>query len=155
MESSIGPRRHKPIPRAVHSARAKSTSSSPHTCPHCSRGEVVTLGAIYRELRELRVSLSEIQTWAKNMVSSSSRRAVSIDNAQAILGCGRSRVYELLRSGALRRAPKVGKQAMISLTSLEAFLDTLHREPASKLKRRPAQRGTSREAEEILKLIRQ
>jgi excisionase family DNA binding protein len=149
--------RQPPIPRVLHSA-TKNTASNPHSSPPHPGSEFALLCTIYEELRELRVSLSEIQTWISNMASSPSMRtvrAVSIEAAQAILGCGRTQVYELLRSGALRRAPKVGRRVMINLTNLEAFLDDLNRDLPPKLKRRPAQRAASREAEEILKLVRQ
>jgi hypothetical protein len=79
----------------------------------------------------------------------------TIEAAQAMLGCGRSRIFELLKSGALRRAPKLGKVAMIHLPSLEALMDGIDREPAPKLKRRPAQHNAGRgEKDAILKLIR-
>jgi hypothetical protein len=77
--------------------------------------------------------------------------------AQAMLGCGRSRIFELLRSGALRRGAKVGKTAMICAKSLEALLERVDREPAPRLKRRPARRDTGRGesvSAAILKLIR-
>ncbi|HYO64579.1 MAG TPA: hypothetical protein VEU33_00745 [Archangium sp.] len=44
---------------------------------------------------------------------------------------------------------------MVHLSSLEALMDGIDREPAPKLKRHPAQRNTGRgERDAILKLIR-
>lgn len=118
------------------------------------------LRAIYEELRGLRESVNEIHTKISNKAPAQAARAraVTIEAAQTLLGCGRSRIFELLRSGALRRGPKVGKAAMICAKSLEALLERVDREPESpRLKRRPARRDTGRgesESAAILKLIR-
>jgi hypothetical protein len=118
------------------------------------------LRAIYEELRGLRESVNEIHTKISNKAPAQAARAraVSVEHAQTMLGCGRSRIFELLRSGALRRGPKVGRAAMICAKSLEALLERVDREPAPRLKRRPARRDTGRgerESEAILRLIRQ
>jgi hypothetical protein len=120
------------------------------------------LRAIYEELRGLRESVNEISTKISTTPPAQAARArargVSMKEAQAMLGCGRSRIFELLRSGALRRGPKVGKAAMICAKSLEALLERVDREPEPpRLKRRPARRDTGRgesESAAILKLIR-
>ena len=118
------------------------------------------LRAIYEELRGLRESVNEIHTKISSTAPAQAARAraVSVEEAQTLLGCGRSRLFELLRSGALRRGPKVGRAAMICAKSLEALLERVDREPETpKLKRRPAQRDTGqgkRESAAILKLIR-
>jgi len=128
-----------------------------------SSGEADLLRALYEEVRGLRESVREITHRLSNTAPAQAVRAVSIEAAQSLLGCGRSRIFELLRSGSLRRAPKLGKVVMIDLPSLEALIDgiarepapKLKREPAPKLKRRPAQRNAGRgEKDEILKLIR-
>ncbi|WNG33380.1 hypothetical protein F0U61_06915 [Archangium violaceum] len=103
----------------------------------------------------MRESVREIEHRLSNRAPAQAARAISIEAAQAMLGCGRSRIFELLKSGALRRAPKLGKVAMIYLPSLEALIDGIDREPAPKLKRHTAQRNTGRwERDEILKMIR-
>ena len=118
------------------------------------------LRAIYEELRGLRESVNEIHTKISHAAPAQAARAlaVSMEQAQTLLGCGRSRIFELLRSGALRRGPKVGRAAMICAKSLEALLERVGREPGSpRLKRRPARRDTGqgkRESAAILKLIR-
>lgn len=132
-------------PRARASLPARTGSGS----------EPDLLRAICNELRSLRESVREIEHRISNTAPDQAARAISIEAAQAMLGCGRSRIFELLKSGALRRAPKLGKVAMIYLPSLEALLDGIGREPVPKLKRRPAQRNAGRgERDEILKLIR-
>ena len=82
------------------------------------------LRAIYAELRGLRESVNEIHTKISSAAPAQAARAraVSVEHAQTLLGCGRSRIFELLRSGALRRGPKVGRAAMICAKSLEALL---------------------------------
>lgn len=133
------------VPRAGASLPTRSDSG----------GEADLLRAMYDELRSLRESVREIEHRISNTAPSQAARAISIEAAQAMLGCGRSRIFELLRSGALRRAPRLGKVAMIYLPSLEALMAGIDREPAPKLKRRPAQRNAGRgEKDEILKLIR-
>jgi len=118
------------------------------------------LRAIYEELRGLRESVNEIHTKISHAAPAQAARAraVSVEQAQTLLGCGRSRIFELLRSGALRRGPKVGRAAMVCAKSLEALLERVDREPeAPKFKRRPARRDTGqgrRESAAILKLIR-
>jgi hypothetical protein len=118
------------------------------------------LRAIYEELRGLRESVNDIHTKISHgpPAQAARGRGVSMKEVQAMLGCGRSRIFELLRSGALRRGPKVGKAAMICAKSLEALLERVDREPETpRLKRRPARRDTRRgesESAAILKLIR-
>jgi hypothetical protein len=118
------------------------------------------LRAIYEELRGLRESVNEIHTKISSAAPAQAARvrAVSVEEAQTLIGCGRSRIFELLRSGALRRGPKVGRAAMICAKSLEALLERVDREPEPpKLKQRPARRDTrqgKRESAAILKLIR-
>jgi len=121
-----------------------------------SGGEPDLLRAICDELRGLRESVREIEHRISNTAPAQAARAISIDAAQVRLGCGRSQIFELLKSGVLRRAPKVGKAAMISTASIEALQEHVNREPVPKLNRRSARRNTGlREKEEILKLVRQ
>ncbi len=138
-------------------AAPKDSLPSTHGAPSHAGAESELLRAIYEEVRGLRHDVRELQSKPSNAAPLQAARAVSIDTARALLGCGRSRIFELLRSGALRRAPKMGKVAMVSAASLEALLEGLHREPVPKLKRKPpAQRDAGRkEKDAILKLIRQ
>jgi hypothetical protein len=118
------------------------------------------LRAIYEELRGLRESVNEIHTKISSTAPAQAARAraVTVEEAQTMLGCGRARIFELLRSGALRRGPKVGRAARICTKSLEALLVRVDREPETpRRKRRPTRRDTGRgrsESAAILKLIR-
>ena len=47
---------------------------------------------------------------------------VSIEQAGELLGCGRSRVYELIASGTLEAAPKFGRQLRIYRASVDRAL---------------------------------
>jgi predicted DNA-binding transcriptional regulator AlpA len=113
------------------------------------------LRAIHEELRQLRESMRGLETCLHNRSPAHAARAVSVDAAQALLGCGRSQIFQLLKSGALRRAPKVGKAVMITTASLEAFQERASLAPIPPTKRRPARRTNGRgERDAILKLIR-
>ena len=113
------------------------------------------LRAIYKELRELSESIRGLEARLNKQTPAQATRAVSVEVAQALLGCGRSQLFALLKSGALSRAPKVGKAVMITLASLEAFQERGSREPVPRLQRRSARRASGRgEKDAILKLIR-
>jgi hypothetical protein len=138
---------------------AAETSSTPAPSPDVAShadGAADLLRVIYEELRGLRHEVRALQARPPDAPPGQGARAVSIDTARALLGCGRSRVFELLRSGALRRAPKMGKAAMVSAASLEALLEGLHREPVPHPKRKPRARRNAgpQERAAILKLIR-
>lgn len=47
---------------------------------------------------------------------------VSWEQAGEILGCRRSRVFELLASGDLERAPRIGKEIRIFRASIDRLL---------------------------------
>ena len=143
-------------PTTADAAAPRDSLPSTHGAPSHAGAESELLRAIYEEVRGLRHEVRELQSKPSNAAPLQAARAVSIDTARALLGCGRSRIFELLRSGTLRRAPKMGKVAMVSAASLEALLEGLHREPVPKLKRKPpAQRDAGRkEKAAILKLIR-
>jgi hypothetical protein len=113
------------------------------------------LRAIYKELRELSESMRGLEARLNNQIPAQATRAVSVEVAQALLGCGRSQLFALLKSGALSRAPKVGKSVMITLASLEAFQERGSREPVPRLQRHRVGRDFGRdEKEAILSLIR-
>ena len=47
---------------------------------------------------------------------------LSVEEAGQILGCGRRKVFELLRDGILERAPRYGRALRIYRASVEAAL---------------------------------
>ncbi len=113
------------------------------------------LRALYEEIRGLRQSVHGLESRLSSALPAAAVPSVSVEAAQALLGCGRSRLFELLKSGALHRAPKVGRSVRVTTASLAAFQDSGRREPVPNLKRRPPRRNTGRaEKEAILKLIR-
>jgi hypothetical protein len=115
--------------------------------------ESALLREVLHELRRLRETVGAIQARISQAAPVQAARAVTVDAAQALLGCGRSQVFALLKAGALSRAPKVGK----TLESIEALQECFSREPAPKLKRQPARStATGRETREaILRMLRQ
>ncbi len=142
-----------PVPQAAATAQ---WPPAPQGALPDAGAESGLLRAIYEELRGLRHEVRQLHSKPSHAPAFQSARAVSLETAQALLGCGRSRLFELLRSGVLRRAPRMGKGAMVSAASLEALLEGLHREPVPKLKRKPPapREAGRREKAAILKLIR-
>jgi hypothetical protein len=63
---------------------------------------------------------------------------VSWEQAGEILGCKRSRVFELLASGDLERAPRIGKEIRIFRASVDRVLLNGLGGDAPKRKRRTA-----------------
>ena len=46
----------------------------------------------------------------------------SIEETCEILGCGRTRIFQLLKEGALQSAPKIGRNLRIYRASIERLL---------------------------------
>lgn len=88
---------------------------------------VKALNSIASDVRQLR--LTQIAKHA---------RAVPVGQAQALLGCGKTKVYKYIGTGQLTRAPKRGKEVMILMESIDALLaDGIPAEPTRR--RRKAQ----------------
>jgi hypothetical protein len=114
--------------------------------------ELELLRQVQAELRELRAQVSQLL--ARPQVPTPGSQAVTVDAARALLGCGRSQIFALIKSGALKRASKVGRQTMITLSSLEALQGQASQQAAPRAKEKPARRTTGQaEKEAILKLI--
>ncbi|WNZ59118.1 helix-turn-helix domain-containing protein [Myxococcus sp. MxC21-1] len=106
--------------------------------------------ALSNESKALRADLQTIRSRA----DAAPAPAVPIDTAATWLGCGRSRVYELLNAKKLRRGPKLGRATMVTVESIEALLASgPEREPARRQARSPRPSGAATRAA-ILKLIR-
>ena len=67
------------------------------------------LRAIYNELRELSESMRALDARLTHRTPVQATRAVSVEVAQALLGCGRSQLFALLKFGASSRASKASK----------------------------------------------
>jgi hypothetical protein len=65
---------------------------------------------IRREIQALRA-----QDVARNSTS------VTLESAMAMLGCKRSKVFDLLDQGLLTRAPRVGRSVLVTVASIEAL----------------------------------
>lgn len=49
--------------------------------------------------------------------------AITVEDAALVLGCGRTQVFALLKSGRLTRAKSFGKRTLITLASVTALQD--------------------------------
>jgi len=100
--------------RSKQSGAPKETESTPTT----------------KELRALRTDLRAL--------ASTSDVAISADEAARRLGCGRTRVFELLKQRALLRAKSCGRRTMIIAASVEWLLAGDAAKPPSPPRRRAA-----------------
>ena len=78
-------------------------------------------------LQELRAACRALQDVAQELrgffaQSNPSAAAVTIDEATRLLCCGPTKVYELLKQRALRRAPRVGRKVLVTRASIDAML---------------------------------
>jgi len=48
--------------------------------------------------------------------------AVPVEDAARMLHCGRTRVFEMLRTGELRRVPRTGRETLVTVESITARL---------------------------------
>jgi excisionase family DNA binding protein len=63
--------------------------------------------------------------------------AISAEEAARRLGCGRTRVFELLQRGLLKRAKSFGRRTMLLAASVEALLSTGKKPEAPQPKPKP------------------
>jgi excisionase family DNA binding protein len=68
--------------------------------------------------------------------------SVRIPTAAAMLGIGRTKLYELISSGEIELI-KIGKVSLIAVSSLQEFIDR-HREASSTSDNPPKSRGRPR-----------
>jgi len=111
---------------------------------------------ILEEMKQLREGVEDIR--ASGPMMEPSQVAVHVATAMKLLGCGRSRVFELLKKGLLRRAPKkVGRETMILTASIDALLQapsTQAVKPRSRMtdKRNRSQADSTALVADILKI---
>ena len=74
-----------------------------------AQGQAIT--RLTQEVRELR-----------GQATMEGATAVPVETAAMLLGCGRSRVFELLTEGRLRRGKRTGRHCMVTRQSIEALL---------------------------------
>jgi excisionase family DNA binding protein len=68
---------------------------------------------------------------------------VSVAQACKLLGCGKSRIYELLAKEELEAAPKVGRERRLQLKSVRALQNQVSGAPAARRERGRRQRTAS------------
>lgn len=71
-------------------------------------------------------SLKEIRSDLRRLKSATIQPgavAITAEQAAARLGCSRSRVFEFLKAGRLRRAPRAGRLTMLALASVDQLLE--------------------------------
>jgi hypothetical protein len=79
-------------------------------------------GGLAAEVRTLREELAEIRSGVD-----AGGPLVTVDVAGRMLGCGRTRVFELIRAAKLKRGRSVGKTTMITRESVEALGESKRR----------------------------
>jgi excisionase family DNA binding protein len=81
---------------------------------------------------DVRADLAELKMRMVNPLPVS----VSVEEAAARLGCGRTKVFELLRRGKLRRGKAAGRALRITVASIDAFLSGPKRQDTPRRTRR-------------------
>ena len=68
----------------------------------------------------LREILIEIQRLTTRLVGLETHQkpALTVEEAGEWLGCGRTQIHQLVRSGQLRKLPKLGKKTRVSVSSV-------------------------------------
>lgn len=69
--------------------------------------------------RELRSALKELGT---TLSANTQKPAVNIGEAQRLLGCGRVKVFALIKTGKLKKAEKSGRLTLVTTESIERAL---------------------------------
>lgn len=80
----------------------------------------MTLDPVVYAMLEHIVESAVERVWLRSMLGDAV--GVPITRAAEVLGCKESKIYELLSKGLLKRAPKHGKETLISLASLKELL---------------------------------
>lgn len=104
------------------------------------------------ELQAMRELLDELLRGVRELKTTSAS-AVTVEDAAARLGCSRSRVFELLKSGRLYRAERCGRRVLVTSASIEAALAEPESAPVAATGR-TRRRGAAALEEEARKLFR-
>jgi excisionase family DNA binding protein len=80
--------------------------SEPPTAANEDREPLV--GVLLQEVRELRAQIAQVQS-----------SALTVEQAGEMLGCGRRKVFELLKAKKLQRAPSLGRKTLVTRASVE------------------------------------
>jgi len=94
--------------------------------------------------RALERIAADLKTLTETRLVQPGALTVTIEQAQARLGCSRRRVFELLSCGTLKRASRVGRKVMITIDSIDRALL-----PSPKARRRRTSGHADFELEDI------
>ena len=110
-----------------------------------------TTDRILAEMKQIREGVEDIRSSGPKMEPG--QIAVSVAAAMKLLGCGKNRVFELLKNGALQRVPnKVGRETMILKSSIDALLHSP--EPREAQSAPKAKRSGQAARDAILQMVR-
>jgi len=91
-------------------------SERPVMAPGAQQEElVVAVRALTRAIRALTDAV-------RGDLPATNRVGLTVTQAATMLGCGRTRIFELLKNGELRRCPRVGRHVLVSAKSVEKLL---------------------------------
>jgi excisionase family DNA binding protein len=81
--------------------------------------------------------------------------SVSVDEVCDLLGCGRTKAFELLRQGKLKRAPRQGKKRMVDADSVRRLINVpTRRLPATPEPRTPKAKRNKTAGADLARRIR-
>lgn len=109
---------------------------SPHLSPEIRASLSAVLSIEIKLLSDRAVAPLMKVRKPKPVVIDPSATSITVAQAAARLGCGVTRIFDLLKSGALKRGKKVGRATMVTVDSIEAFTSgpAPKKKPAPKLK---------------------
>jgi excisionase family DNA binding protein len=79
-------------------------------------------------LREIQFDLRKL----KSVTIQPGAVAITLEQAAARLGCSRSRIFEFLKAGRLKRAARVGRKLLLTLASVDELLAKPNQEPKAR-----------------------
>ena len=127
-------------------SRRQAGPGSAWLCPPCCAlagyelptADSAPLATVREELHRLNAAILELKAKLLGPVPV----AVSVEEAAAILGCGRTQVFKYLAQGKLTRAKQFGRRVAVSVASIEA-LQAPKKERRPHVGRRPRNIGAS------------
>ena len=78
--------------------------------------------------------------------------AVTVEQATSLLGCAKTRIFDLLKSGQLRRGKRLGRRTMVRTSSITALSDVAPKEVAARVQKKPQLTQPETRAEILRKL---
>ncbi len=139
-----------PVPPPVHETMLVKDDGRGNPLEHAAREHQSSPVSGTTSLKEIRSDLRRL----KSATIQPGAVAITVMQAAARMGCAKTRVFELLKTGELKRGKKVGKCSMVLVSSVDALTaDT------AKVSRKPPTRAAAprrpETAAEILRKLRQ